>query len=188
MLSGARGPYSVLLIIGEGGAAKTTLAKLIVALVDPRLLPLLNAPKSKRDLYIAASTRALVAYNNLSYLDKDYIGRSLYRDRGWRGQSARRFTPMTMSSSIHAKAPFILVAIDNVVTRGDLASRTLKTELAAFPPESSGLPILSSGRSLKRRLQSFLARCCSALSVGLRRYDSLDQKGSSAHGELSPSL
>ena len=67
---GGVGPFSVLLIIGEGGAAKSTWAKIIVALVDPRLLPLLNAPASKRDLYINASTRALVAYNNLSYLDK----------------------------------------------------------------------------------------------------------------------
>ena len=173
---GGEGPYSVLLIIGEGGAAKSTLAKIIVALVDPRLLPLLNAPASKRDLYINASTRALVAYNNLSYLDKSISDGLCTATEG--GAEARRaLYSDDDESSIHAKAPFILVAIDNVVTRGDLASRTLKTDLAAFPPGVERLPDLEFWAKFDEAAPVILGALLQALSVGLRRYDGLDQKG-----------
>jgi hypothetical protein len=173
---GGEGPYSVLLIIGEGGAAKSTLARMIVALVDPRLLPLLNAPASKRDLYISASTRALVAYNNLSYLDKD-ISDGLCTATEGGAESRRSLFTDDDESSIHAKAPFILVAIDNVVTRGDLASRTLKTDLAAFPPNVERLTDLEFWAKFDVAAPVVLGALLQALSVGLRRYDSLDQKG-----------
>ena len=173
---GGEGPYSVLLIIGEGGAAKSTLAKIIVALVDPRLLPLLNAPASKRDLYINASTRALVAYNNLSYLDKN-ISDGLCTATEGGAESRRALFTDDDESSIHAKAPFILVAIDNVVTRGDLASRTLKTDLAAFPPGVERLTDLEFWAKFDEAAPVILGALLQALSEGLRRYDSLDQKG-----------
>jgi hypothetical protein len=173
---GGEGPYSVLLIIGEGGAAKSTLAKIIVALVDPRLLPLLNAPASKRDLYINASTRALVAYNNLSHLDKN-ISDGLCTATEGGAESRRSLYTDDDESSIHAKAPFILVAIDNVVTRGDLASRTLKTDLAAFPPGVERLPDLEFWAKFDDAAPVILGALLQALSEGLRRYDGLDQKG-----------
>jgi hypothetical protein len=165
-----------LLIIGEGGAAKSTLAKIIVALVDPRLLPLLNAPESKLDLYINASTRALVAYNNLSHLGKNISDGLCTATEG--GAEARRaLYSNDDEASIHAKAPFILVAIDNVVTRGDLASRTLKTDLAAFPPGVERLPDLEFWAKFDEAAPVILGALLQALSEGLRRYDSLDPKG-----------
>jgi hypothetical protein len=173
---GGEGPYSVLLIIGEGGAAKSTLAKMIVALVDPRLLPLLNPPASKRDLYISASTRALVAYNNLSYLDKS-ISDGLWTATEGGAESRRSLYTDDDESSVHAKAPFILVAIDNVLTRGDLASRTLKTDLAAFPPGVERLPDLEFWAKFDEAAPVILGALLQALSEGLRRYDSLDPKG-----------
>ena len=56
---GGEGPYCVSIITGEPGAAKTSLAKVIATLVDPRTNFLLSAPKNKRDVYIAASRRGL---------------------------------------------------------------------------------------------------------------------------------
>ncbi len=173
---GGEGPYSVLLIIGEGGAAKSTLARMIVALVDPRLLPLLNAPASKRDLYINASTRALVAYNNLSYLEKN-ISDGLCTATEGGAESWRALFTDEDESSIPAKAPFILVAIDNVVTRGDLASRTLKTDLAAFPSGIERLTDLEFWKKFDEAAPVIFGALLQALSEGLRRYDSLDRKG-----------
>lgn len=173
---GGEGPYSVLLIIGEGGAAKSTLARMIVALVDPRLLPLLNAPASKRDLYINASTRALVAYNNLSYLEKN-ISDGLCTATEGGAESWRALFTDEDEFSIPAKAPFILVAIDNVVTRGDLASRTLKTDLAAFPSGIERLTDLEFWKKFDEAAPVIFGALLQALSEGLRRYDSLDRKG-----------
>ena len=149
---------------------------MIVALVDPRLLPLLNAPTSKHDLYINASTRALVAYNNLSHLEKD-ISDGLCTATEGGAESRRALYTDDDESSIHAKAPFILVAIDNVVTRGDLASRTLKTDLAAFPPGVERLTDAEFWVKFDDAAPVILGALLQALSEGLRRYDSLDQKG-----------
>ena len=147
-----------------------------MALVDPRLLPLLNAPASKRDLYINASTRALVAYNNLSYLDKS-ISDGLCTATEGGAESRRALFTDDDESSIPAKVPFILVAIDNVVTRGDLASRTLKTDLAAFPPGIERLADADFWVKFDDAAPVILGALLQALSEGHRRYDSLDRKG-----------
>jgi hypothetical protein len=67
---GGKGPYSVLVITGEPGSAKSTLARILGFLIDPQRNNLLLAPNNGRDVYIAASKRGLVIFNNLSELSK----------------------------------------------------------------------------------------------------------------------
>jgi hypothetical protein len=171
---GGEGPYSVLVITGEAGSAKSTLAKLIVSLVDPRSLPLLSAPKSKRDVYINAFTRFLVAYNNLSHLERA-ISDALCTATEGGADSQRALYTDDDESSIYAKAPFILVAIENVATQGDLADRTLKTEQAAIPP-GERITEPEFWEKFQHAAPAVLGALLGALSEGLRRYDSLDQK------------
>src|SRR5262249_46056133 len=49
------GPFPVLKLLGEQGSAKTTLARVLRALVDPNSAPVRSAPRSDRDLMIAAN-------------------------------------------------------------------------------------------------------------------------------------
>ena len=129
---GGKGPYSVLVITGEPGSAKSTLARILGFLIDPQRNDLLLAPNSSRDVYIAASKRALVIFNNLSELGKPISDAISTASEGGSNSQRALYTDED-EFAIYSKAPFILVGINNVVTRGDLANRTLKAELAAMP-------------------------------------------------------
>ena len=48
------GPYPILVIHGEQGSAKSTLARIIRQLIDPQTAPLLAEPRSTRDLMVTA--------------------------------------------------------------------------------------------------------------------------------------
>jgi hypothetical protein len=169
---GGEGPYCVLVITGEPGSAKSTLAKLIGFLVDPRRDYLLSAPKSKRDVYISASNRGVVAFNNLSTLEPAISDAICTATEGGVDSQRALYTDGD-ESSIYAKTPFILVSIGNVVTRGDLADRTLKTELAAIPP-SDRIPEPEFWAKVQLAAPIILGALLGALSEGLRRYDNLD--------------
>jgi hypothetical protein len=62
------GPYPLLVITGEQGSAKTFLAKLLRALVDPNAAPVRTLPREERDLFIAANNGHVLAFDNLSAL------------------------------------------------------------------------------------------------------------------------
>ena len=62
------GPYPVLILQGEQGSAKTTLARVLRAVVDPSTAPVRTVPRGEHDLVIAANNSRLLALDNLSSL------------------------------------------------------------------------------------------------------------------------
>ena len=64
------GPYPILVVHGEQGAAKSTLAKVIRQLIDPQTAPLLAEPSSTRDLVVTAANGWLLIYDNVSVLPR----------------------------------------------------------------------------------------------------------------------
>ena len=62
------GPYPPLVIYGEQGSAKTTLARVARLLIDPHSTPLLSEPKGTRDLMITALNSWLLAFDNVGAL------------------------------------------------------------------------------------------------------------------------
>jgi hypothetical protein len=172
---GGKGPYSVLVITGEPGSAKSTLARILGFLIDPQRNDLLLAPNSSRDVYIAASKRGLVIFNNLSELSKPISDAISTAGEGGSNSQRALYTDED-ESAIYSKAPFILVGINNVVTRGDLANRTLKTELAAMP-KGEHLSETKFWAKVEKAAPVILGALLSALSEGLRRHDSIEEKG-----------
>jgi hypothetical protein len=73
-----RGPYPVLALFGEHGTAKSTLAKLLRALIDPNSAPLRALPREDRDLFISATNGHVLVFDNLSFL-ADWISDTLCR-------------------------------------------------------------------------------------------------------------
>jgi hypothetical protein len=63
-----RGPYPVLALSGEGGAAKSTFLKVLRALLDPNTAPSRALPREDRDLFIAACNSHVLAFDNVSGL------------------------------------------------------------------------------------------------------------------------
>jgi putative DNA primase/helicase len=63
-----QGPYPIFALIGEQGASKTSLVRMLRSLVDPSSVPSGALPFSGRDLYIAAHNAHIQAFENVSKL------------------------------------------------------------------------------------------------------------------------
>jgi len=64
------GPCPILVLHGEQGSAKTTLAKILGLLIDPQACPLLTVPESTSDLMITAPNGWLLSYDNVSRITR----------------------------------------------------------------------------------------------------------------------
>lgn len=63
----AQGPYIILAINGEQGSAKSSLSRMLRALIDPDQVPANRPARSTRDLAIAAKNSWMVSLENLSH-------------------------------------------------------------------------------------------------------------------------
>ena len=78
------GPYPVLVLRGPHGAAKSTLMRVVRALIDPNHAPIRTLPESERDLFISVERGWLHPYDNLSVLPI-WASDALCRPRHGRG-------------------------------------------------------------------------------------------------------
>ncbi len=128
------GPYGVLSVSGEQGSAKSTACKLARRMIDPSVTDLRRPPKDERDIFIAAKSAWVSAYNNLSGLrpelsdalcalatDGGFATRALYTDEDEAVFAARR--------------PVILNGIEEPASRSDLVDRTVVLSLRPIPEE-----------------------------------------------------
>ncbi len=68
----AAGPYPVLILTGEQGSAKSTLAKVARRLIDPSSAPLKALPRSQHDFMIEAHNTWVLAYDNVSSISDTF--------------------------------------------------------------------------------------------------------------------
>ncbi len=127
-----RGPFVVLLLMGEPGAAKTTLARMLKALVDPNKAPLRAPPREARDLFVAANNSFLIAFDNFSDLP-DWLSDMMCRLATGGGFGTRQLYTDDDEMLFDAMRPVALTCIDNVVVRGDLTDRAVFLTLPAIP-------------------------------------------------------
>ena len=165
-------PFAVLLITGEPGASKTAHVIVIGGLVDPRSVLKGTALSTKRDVYIAASTRGLTVLNNVSEMSRDIADAVCTSSEG--GVDARRalYTDED-ESNIYAESPFVITSIFNVVAPyGDLSNRTVRVDLAPMP-RGNRLSESDFQAKFDAVAPAILGGMLGALSVGLRRLPGL---------------
>ncbi|MEE4602688.1 MAG: hypothetical protein V2J65_15515, partial [Desulfobacteraceae bacterium] len=61
-----KGPFPIMVLVGEQGSSKSTTAKMLKGLTDPATIGLVALPKCERDLAIAAQRTWTLPYDNLS--------------------------------------------------------------------------------------------------------------------------
>jgi len=127
-----RGPYPVLVLAGEQGAAKSTFAGLLRALVDPNTSPLRALPREDRDLFIAATNGFILAFDNVSSL-RPWISDTLCRLATGGGFAVRQLYTDQDEVLFDATRPVILNGIEDMVTRPDLADRGIFFTLDPIP-------------------------------------------------------
>ena len=130
-LSG-RGPYAVLLLMGEPGSAKSTLTRFVKELIDPNKAPLRSVPREARDMFVAANNSYLIAFDNFSTLP-DWLSDMLCRLSTGGGFGTRQLYTDEDEMLFDAMRPIALTCVDNVIVRGDLSDRAIFLTLLPIP-------------------------------------------------------
>jgi energy-coupling factor transporter ATP-binding protein EcfA2 len=128
------GKHPILNLVGESGAAKTTLANLFKQLVDPDETETRNLPGTVRELFIAAKSARVRAWDNVSKI-APAISDALCRLSDGSGFATRKLLTDDEEFSFQGSRTIILTGVDNVVTRSDLSSRVVLLKLQPIKDE-----------------------------------------------------
>lgn len=121
------GPYPQLHLSGEQGSGKSTIARMLKALVDPSTSALRAPPKDTRDLLVGALNGWCLALDNLSFLTPQ-LSDALCRLSTGGAISERQLYTNADEVLIEVQRPVILNGIEDLATRPDLADRGLHVE------------------------------------------------------------
>ena len=121
-------PYPVLELIAGQGAAKSTTQERIRDLIDPNAVPLRIEPRSNQDLSVSAIGNHVISLNNLSQLTKSTQDFMCSVSTGG-GDATRRLHTTEDEAAWDTKRPIVMNGINQLVTRPDLADRTICMEL-----------------------------------------------------------
>jgi hypothetical protein len=128
------GSYPILVLIGEQGSAKSTLARLARRLIDPHVSLLRCEPREPRDLMIGAVNGWVVALDNLSTMFP-WLSDALCRLATGGALATRTLYSNDEETFLDAVRPVILNGITDFVARGDLIDRCLFIHLPPIPEE-----------------------------------------------------
>lgn len=128
------GPYPILVINGEQGTAKSTLSRLLRALIDPNMAPLRSSPRSDRDLAIQCTNSWIQVIENVSYIP-EWLSNALCRLSTGGGFSTRQLYENSEESLFSYKRPLIINGISNFISKQDLLDRALVITLEPISEE-----------------------------------------------------
>ena len=161
------GPYPILVLGGEQGTGKSTLARTAQRIVDPGHGDLLQPPGDDRDLIAAAKSNRVLSFDNLSSIRAELAdslcrlatgseigGRALYSDHD--------------TASFSACRPMVLNGIPDLAARGDLADRAIVIRLRTLP---SRMTEKDWRAAVEAALPATFAALLDALSLGLRNLE-----------------
>lgn len=127
-------PFPILVIHGEQGSAKSTLAKMLRELIDPNYAPLRSEPRCEHDLMISAISGWVITLDNLSRLPA-WLSDALCRLSTGGGFATRTLYENDEETIFNATRPIIINGIEELTTRSDLLDRSVIISLPAISPE-----------------------------------------------------
>jgi len=172
-----RGPYPVLLLVGEKGAGKSTAARMLKEVVDPAEGGLRGEPRDVESLMLAARNNLVVAYDNLSKLP-GWLSDAFCVLATGGALSKRELYTDASEVVLEAKRPAILTGIGLGVLRDDLADRVARVELPRIPDEDRATEEELWARFAEAHPR-ILAAVLDAASLALRRKEEVRRRLSS---------
>jgi hypothetical protein len=151
------GTMPILVLRGEQGALKSSTARILRSIVDPRKAPLRRMSRSERDLMVAAESNHVLAFDNVSAVT-DRLSDALCSIASGGGYATRQLYTDRKEIIIEARRPIILNGIGVIVKRDDLADRALQITLPPVPQEDR-----ESERWVQTRFEEIHARVLDAL-------------------------
>ncbi len=161
------GPYPILVFNSEAGSGKSTAAKVVRRLIDPNEAPVRCQPREERDFMITASNGHIIAFDNLSHLP-EWLSDGICRLSTGGGFATRELYSDEDELILNVMKPCTLNGIDEFVTRGDLADRSIVIELPAIP-ENRRVPEKEFWARFDRYAPGILGFLLDCTSTALRR-------------------
>jgi hypothetical protein len=161
------GPYPVLVVTGEQGSSKSTFSELLRTLVDPNTALLRSFPREERDLYISARASHVLAFDNVSGITP-WLSDAVCKIATGAAFAARKLYTDEEEILLAACRPTILNGIDDLLSRQDLADRSIMITLAPIPDEMRR-PKTELLKAFSEEQPMILGALLDALSEGIRR-------------------
>ena len=127
-----KGPYPVLVLLGEHGSAKSTITRILRALVDPSAISRRARPKTEQDLFVATSHSHVLALENISRIPP-WLSDVLCILSTGGGYGARKLRTDGEEHIFTAIRPLIINGVTALPNRGDLADRSIVVKLEPIP-------------------------------------------------------
>jgi len=127
------GPYPVLVLYGETGAAKTALVTIVRLLIDPHATRLSAGPPTTRALMRSTVNGWLLPYDNIRVIP-DWLSDALCLVSTGGAFDGHASSSGDQRRIIHAQRPVILSGIEEFVGRSDLSDRSLFLHLPPIAP------------------------------------------------------
>jgi putative DNA primase/helicase len=163
-----QGPYPILIIGGEQGSGKSTVAQVIRSLVDPSRAPIRSAPKNEHDLFISASNSWVLAFDNLSGIPP-WLSDALSTVATKGGLATKLLYTDTEEMIFEAQRPIILNGIPFLAERPDLAERAIIVRCKTIS-SADRIPEDELWQRFRDAHPRIFGAICDALSTALRRY------------------
>jgi putative DNA primase/helicase len=163
-----RGPYPILIIGGEQGSGKSTVAQMIRSLVDPSRAPIRSASKDERDLFISASNSWVLAFDNLSGIPP-WLSDALSTVATKGGLATKLLYTDTEEMIFEAQRPIVLNGIPFLAERPDLAERAIIVRCKTIS-SADRIPEDELWQRFDDAHPRIFGAICDALSTALRRY------------------
>ncbi|MEE8530722.1 MAG: hypothetical protein V3S34_00730 [Hyphomicrobium sp.] len=161
-----RGPYTPLILGGEQGSAKSTVARLLRLLIDPNMVPLRSPPRNEKDLIVAARNSWLICFDNISTLPQ-WLSDAICRLATGGGLGDRLLFTNLEESLCSVKRPIILNGIGSMATSSDLIDRSIILELEPLSDFRDELEFFEAFEAIRPQLLGSLMDAVSAALRGL---------------------
>jgi energy-coupling factor transporter ATP-binding protein EcfA2 len=158
--------YPVLVLTGEQGCGKSTLARMIMHLADPRIPEQRTMPRSEEDLLVAAKGQHALSFDNISGLPV-WLSDAICRLSTGGGAGKRKLYTDEDEVLFSGRRPVVLNGIEDVVTRPDLVDRSVIQLLEAIP-ESKRRDEADHGREFEQAAGKIIGALLDGLVAALK--------------------
>lgn len=161
--------YPVLAVGGEQGSGKTTMVRMLRAIVDPSAVAALALPRDERDLFTMAMSGHVQSFDNVSKVDA-WFSDAICRLATGAGFLTRKLHSDAEPFWFQGSRPCILNGIPSLTERADLAERSLTVRLQRIDEETREAED-DWWRRWDAALPGILGALLDAISAAVRTYD-----------------
>ena len=178
------GPYAILSFIGTMGSGKTTAARQLRSLVDPRDNGgMLSPPDKIDDLFETAAAFWLLAYDNIDRVPS-WLSNAFCQIREGASDVRRTFFKQGRVKISHSLNPIIMTSVNPVTAKSDLEDRTITVTFRSRVDESTKTDATIRNQWEQLRPQVF-GLICNALSHHLARKGKIEMSRRPRNAEFA---